>query len=76
MGKTKTRAPDQTLREADYLNELSSAQTSVCIKLASNEEYVGKIEFFDTTFIRLTRTGGPNLFIYKNTIKYLHEADS
>ena len=28
----------------------------------------------DVDFIRLTRTGEPNLFLYKHDIKYLYEA--
>ena len=27
----------------------------------------------DESFIRLTRTDGPNLFVYKHDIKYLYE---
>ena len=33
----------------------------------------GTIEYYDHSFIRLTRKDGPNLFIYKHDIKYLVE---
>ena len=45
------------------------------VRLVGDEEVEGIIEFWDVDFIRLTRTGEPNLFIYKHDIKYLWEAD-
>ena len=38
-----------------------------------NEEFDGTIEYYDASFIRLTRVDGPNLFIFKHDIKYLYE---
>ena len=43
------------------------------VKLTDGEEVSGTIEYYDHSFIRLTRTDGPNLFIYKHEIKYLVE---
>ncbi len=45
----------------------------VTIKLSDNQEVSGLIEFYDQSFLRLTRDGGPNLFLYKHDIKYLYE---
>jgi host factor-I protein len=45
----------------------------VRVKLADGEEVVGVIEYYDQSFIRLTRHGQPNLFIFKHDIKYLEE---
>jgi sRNA-binding regulator protein Hfq len=73
MSKAKTKAPEQTFEEVKYLRHLIENQTPVRIRLSSNEEVVGVIEFFDANFIRLTRKDGPNLFLYKHDIKYLHE---
>ena len=73
MSKSKTRAPDQTLEETKYLRHLAESQSDVTVKLSNNEEYTGRIEFFDSSFIRLTRADAPNLFIYKHDIKYLYE---
>jgi host factor-I protein len=47
--------------------------TPVRVKLADGEEVVGTIEYYDQSFIRLTREGEPNLFIFKHEIKYLQE---
>ena len=41
--------------------------------LPEHEEVKGIIEYYDQRFIRLTRDGEPNLFIFKHDIKYLIE---
>ena len=48
----------------------------VRIRLSSNEEVVGVIEFYDANFIRITREDAPNLFLYKHDIKYLYEVEA
>ena len=42
--------------------------------LEGGEEVRGVIEYYDQSFIRLTRDGEPNLFIFKHDIKYIQEA--
>jgi sRNA-binding regulator protein Hfq len=71
--KTKSKAPDQTFEEVKYLRRLIESATPVRVKLSSNEEIRGVIEYYDASFIRLTRRDGPNLFIFKHDIKYLYE---
>ena len=73
MAKSKTRAPEQTLEEIKYLKRLIDQRTTVRIKLTDDEEMEGIIEFYDDAFLRITRIGAPNLFIYKHDIKYLYE---
>ncbi len=46
------------------------------VRLTDNSEVQGTVEFYDASFIRLTREGEPNLFLFKHDIKYLYEADS
>ena len=41
--------------------------------MTDGEEVVGVIEYYDQSFIRITRKGEPNLFIFKHDIKYLIE---
>jgi host factor-I protein len=74
MAKSKTRAPEQTLEEVKYLKRLIEQRTPVRIKLTNDEEVEGIVEFYDESFLRITRDGAPNLFIYKHDIKYLFEA--
>ena len=59
-----------------YLRRLIDQATPVRVKLTGGEEVVGTIEYYDHSFIRLTRPDGPNLFIYKQEIKYLMEEGS
>lgn len=73
MASAKTKAPEQTFEEVKYLKRLIEQQTPVRIRLADNTEVEGRIEFYDRRFIRLTRTGAPNLFVFKHDIKYLYE---
>ena len=39
-----------------------------------NEEYEGVIEYYDARFIRLTREGKPNMFLFKHDLKYIAES--
>ena len=73
MSKAKTKAPEQTFEEVKYLRYLIDHGIPVRIRLSSNEEVTGIIEFYDANFIRLTRDDGPNLFLFKHDIKYLAE---
>lgn len=41
--------------------------------MTDGEEVAGVIEYYDQSFIRITRRGEPNLFIFKHDIKYLIE---
>jgi sRNA-binding regulator protein Hfq len=69
----KNKAPDVTFMEPKYLRQLIDRGTRVRVKLSDNQELSGCIEFYDHSFIRLTRDDGPNVFLYKHDIKYLYE---
>ena len=62
-----------TFREAEYIDRLSKSRTPVVVKLIDGEEVRGWIEYYDKDIIRITRETQPNLFIYKNRVKYLYE---
>ena len=72
-GKSGTRAPEHTFEESKYLRRLIENSIEVRVKLSNNEEVRGVVEYYDASFIRLTRLGQPNLFIFKHDIKYLIE---
>ncbi len=72
--KSKQKAPEQTFEEVKYLRHLIENRVTVRVRMSDNEEVEGLIEFYDANFIRLTRTGAPNLFLFKHDIKYLYEA--
>ncbi len=64
---------EQTFEEPKYLKQLIENRTPVRIRLSDDTEVAGTIEYYDISFIRLTRDGEPNLFIFKHDIKYLFE---
>jgi host factor-I protein len=70
---SSTKAPEQTFEEVKYLKRLIEDRVPVRVRLSDNQEVDGIIEFYDTNFIRLTRDGEPNLFLFKHDIKYLYE---
>lgn len=74
-GSTKNKAPEQTFAEVRYLKYLIDNEIPIRVRLSNNEEVTGMVEFYDATFIRLTRTDGPNLFLFKHDIKYLYELE-
>lgn len=74
--KGSTRAPEQTFEEPKYLKRLIDRGMPIRVVMHGGEEAVGTIEYYDQSFIRLTRDGEPNLFIFKHDIKYLVELGS
>jgi host factor-I protein len=70
---SQAKAPEQTLEEVNFLKRLIENRVRVRVRLSDNQEVDGIIEFYDAHFIRLTRDGEPNLFLYKHDIKYLYE---
>jgi host factor-I protein len=70
---SSTKAPEQTFEEVNYLRRLIEERVPVKVRLSDNQEVEGVVEFYDSHFIRLTRDGEPNLFLFKHDIKYLYE---
>ncbi len=72
-GTSEKKAPEQTFEEVKYLKHLIETQTPVILKLSDNEVIHGFVEYFDARFLRITRKGEANLFVFKHDIKYLAE---
>lgn len=70
---SQAKAPDQTFEEVKYLRHLIEDRVPVKVRLSDNQEVAGIVEFYDANFIRITREGEPNLFLFKHDIKYLYE---
>jgi host factor-I protein len=70
---SQAKAPDQTFEEVKYLRRLIDERVLVRVRLSDNQEVDGLVEFYDANFIRITREGEPNLFLFKHDIKYLYE---
>ena len=73
MVRRLPRAQEQTQAETLYLTQLIQNKTPVVVKLINDEEISGWIEYYDKDIIRITRNTEPNLFIFKNRVKYLFE---
>lgn len=59
--------------EGEYLKSLVAQQTPIEIHLRNGETHRGVVEYYDQRFVRLTPKGSPNLFIFKQDIKYIVE---
>ena len=73
--KPRSVPPAETGEEAAFLRSLGENQAAVTVRLLSGETVNGWIEYYDEKMVRLTRTDAPNLFIYKEQIAYIVEAE-
>lgn len=67
------RDPSRTFEEAAYLKRLADRKTVIQVRMKGDEDFTGWVAYYDSKFIRLTRTDGPNLLLYKSEIKYFSE---
>jgi sRNA-binding regulator protein Hfq len=67
--------PDQTHAENFYYLKQMQSKTAMVVTLTDGEKLHGVIEWYDKACIKLNRTEGPNLLLYKACIKYMHKAD-
>jgi len=73
MVRRLPRVQEQTHAETLYLSRLIQDKTPVIVKLVDGDEIFGWIEYYDKSFIRLTRDDAPNVFIYKEQIRFIIE---
>ena len=73
MVRRLPRVQEQTHAETLYLTQLIQDKKPVIVKLINDDEIFGWIEYYDKSFIRLTRDNAPNVFIYKEQIKFIIE---
>ena len=67
----KTAPSEQTNAENFYYQKQMQSKTPMVIVLRDGEEVHGIIEWYDKACLKVTRTGAPNLMIYKPAIKYM-----
>ena len=70
-GARKAAPPDQTNAENFYYQKQMQSKTPMVIVLVDDEEIHGVIEWYDRSCIKVNRASGPNLMIYKPSIKYM-----
>ncbi len=72
-GGKKNAPPEQTNAENFYYQKQMQSKTPMVVVLRDGEEIHGVIEWYDRACIKLNRTTGPNLMIYKPSIKYMYK---
>ena len=71
--RRKPAPPEQTNAENFYYVKQMQAKTPMVVVLQDGEEIHGAIEWYDKNCIKVHRMDGPNLLIYKPSIKYLYK---
>jgi host factor-I protein len=69
----KSAPPEQTNAENFYYQKQMQSKTPMVVVLRDGEEIHGVIEWYDKACIKLNRNSGPNLMIYKPSIKYMYK---
>ena len=69
----KPAPPESTHAENFYWVKQMQSHTPMAVVLENGEVLKGTIEWYDRDCIKLTRTGNPNLLIYKQYIKYIYK---
>ena len=65
--------PESTNAENFYYVKQMQSRTPVAVVLTDGEVLRGTVEWYDRDCIKLTRSGTPNLLIYKQFIKYVYK---
>lgn len=71
--RKKPAPPEQTNAENFYYIKQMQARTPMVVVLQDGEQLRGVIEWYDKNCIKLHRQEGPNLLIYKPSVKYLYK---
>ena len=71
--RKKPAPPEQTNAENFYYVKQMQSKTPMAVVLQDGEQIQGVIEWYDKNCIKVHRAEGPNLLIYKPSIKYLYK---
>ncbi len=66
--------PDQTNAENFYYMKQMQSKTPMILVLTDGETLEGVIEWYDKNCLKVNREAGPNLLIFKPSIKYMYKA--
>lgn len=69
----KPAPPESTHAENFYWVKQMQSRTPMAVVLDNGETLHGTVEWYDRDCIKLTRTGSPNLLIFKRVIKYVYK---
>jgi host factor-I protein len=71
----KQAPPEQTNAESYYFLKQMQNKTAMVVMLDDGTELHGWIEWYDKDCIKLNRTEGPNLMLYKHSIRYMFKEE-
>ena len=74
--KRKSHPSYETYAENYYYLKQMNKKTFISVVFLDGETVKGYIEWYDKDCFKLNRESGPNLLIYKNSIKYLSKSDT
>jgi len=69
----KQSPPEQTNAENFYYIKQMQSKTPMVLVMRDGEELHGVIEWYDKGCLKVNRTEGPNLLVYKSFIKYMYK---
>ena len=69
----KSPPAEQTHAENFYYQKQMQARTPMVFVLQDGEEIKGVIEWYDKCCLKITRSTGANLLVYKPSIKYIYK---
>jgi len=72
-GAKKTPPAETTHAENFYYQKQMQGKIQMVVVLRDGEEVHGVIEWYDRSCLKLNRLDGPNLMIYKPSIKYMYK---
>jgi len=67
--------PEQTNAEAFYYLKQMNGKTPMVVVLEGGEQLRGHIEWYDRACLKVHRTEGPNLLVFKHCIKYVYKQE-
>lgn len=71
----KQAPPEQTNAENYYFIKQMQNKTAMVVVLDDGAELRGWIEWYDKDCIKLNRTDGPNLLVYKHCIRFMFKEE-
>ena len=71
--KPKAAPLDQTHAETFYYLKQMQGRTPMVFVLADGETVYGAIEWYDKFCLKIAREDGPNLLVYKPSIRYMYK---
>lgn len=75
VGHRKQAPPEQTNAENYYFIKQMQNKTAMVVVLVDGTELRGWIEWYDKECIKLNRADGPNLMIYKHSIRLMFKEE-